>query len=434
MSSASGDLEHQDRERLLTTNRRLLVELQALSSRISAVHEIATAINQQLEIEEIFNVMERQAKWLFDFDHFSICYRADDDKFKLITLAGEPLTADYLDSDAAVPIWQAIETNQAQLLHSAKIDEQEAPYSQIIIPLFSEKTVLGALRFVSHKTQYTQDDLRIGYMLAIQLATALRNAMRFKEINQLYHKLDEAYQNLKKAEQARDDLANMVVHDLRSPLSVVTVALEMYQLFNQEHLEENKHSELLNQAFDASQQLNGMIEDLLNLSKLEAGKLTPVMVLENPADFIQKRRLAFETQAQADNKQLEIHLEAESPYVQLDQTLIERVLINLLSNAIKYSAENGTVEVSVSQLDEQEVLFKVKDYGAGIPEQFLATIFEKFVQAQDEKGRPLRKGTGLGLAFCKLAIEAHNGRIWVESQEGQGSTFFFTLPIVPLEP
>ena len=111
----------------------------------------------------------------------------------------------------------------------------------------------------------------------------------------------------------------------------------------------------------------------------------------------------------------------------LDFNLIGRVLDNLLSNALKYTLANGSI-VILAQIQNNALLVQIRDSGVGILPENLENIFAKFVQVTDEKGQSRRKGTGLGLAFCKLVVEAHNGRIWADSTPGAGSTFSFTIP------
>ena len=127
-------------------------------------------------------------------------------------------------------------------------------------------------------------------------------------------------------------------------------------------------------------------------------------------------------------ERLRIELTATVPaFVLYDQhaEMIRRVLINLLENAIKYSRTEGKISVTLERV-ENDMRVGVQDNGPGIPKEDQTRVFEKFARVQ-RKGRP--KGLGLGLAFCRLAVEAHDGRIWVESEPGQGSTFYFTLPI-----
>jgi len=182
-------LEDQDREELLLTARRLLAEAQSLSIRISAVNEVATAINRTLDITQILRVVGKQAKWLLDFEHCSVCLQSTN---SCTTLFGPPITVDITNLPEVGPINKAFKTGQTQLIQEGNGDSILSAYaSQIIIPLESEGKILGTINFTTTKPRaYTQEDLRIGYLLALQLSSAIRNAERFKEINRLYSELD----------------------------------------------------------------------------------------------------------------------------------------------------------------------------------------------------------------------------------------------------
>lgn len=182
-------LEEQDREQLLLTARRLLAEAQALSIRIAAVNEIATAINRTLDLDQILRVVGKQAKWLLDFEHCSVCLHSTN---TCKTLFGPHIAVDITVLPDDGPINKAFKTRQPQLIQEAGATAILFPYaSQIIIPLESEGNVLGTINFATTIPRaYTQEDLRIGYLLALQLSSAIRNAERFKEINRLYAELD----------------------------------------------------------------------------------------------------------------------------------------------------------------------------------------------------------------------------------------------------
>ncbi|MBD1828098.1 GAF domain-containing protein [Microcoleus vaginatus GB1-A2] len=182
-------LEDQDRKELLLTARRLLAEAQALSIRISAVNEIATAINRTLDLTQILRVVGKQAKWLLDFEHCSVCLHSNN---ACMTLFGPHIPVDISALTEGGPIKKAFTTRQPQLIQKADATAILSPYaSQIILPLESEGKVLGTINFATTKPgAYTQEDLRIGYLLALQLSSAIRNAERFKEINSLYSELD----------------------------------------------------------------------------------------------------------------------------------------------------------------------------------------------------------------------------------------------------
>lgn len=182
-------LEEQDREELLLTARRLLAETQALSIRIAAVNEIATAINRTLDLNQILRVVGKQAKWLLDFEHCSVCLHSSS---SCTTLFGKHIPVEIAALPDSSPINKAFKTRQPQLIQEAGATAILSPYaSQIILPLESEGKVLGTINFATTKPRsYTQEDLRIGYLLALQLSSAIRNAERFKEMNKLYLELD----------------------------------------------------------------------------------------------------------------------------------------------------------------------------------------------------------------------------------------------------
>jgi signal transduction histidine kinase len=138
----------------------------------------------------------------------------------------------------------------------------------------------------------------------------------------------------------------------------------------------------------------------------------------------------YRSQAEKEGKTLSLNAPTNLPTVLADASLISRVVDNLLSNAFKYTDSGGTITVEAENKGS-EIIVRVKDDGQGIPPSFVSKIFTKFAQATEANGTPLRKGTGLGLAFCRLAVEAHGGQIRVDSTQGQGSTFSFTLPTNP---
>lgn len=430
-TSRLDQLNHAD---LLQTSRRLLAEMQALSSRIAAAQEIATAINRSLDLEEILQIVGRQAKWLLDFDHCSVCIAEKDQPNRFITLFGPEIDRDILEAGQAGLIQKSLRTKQSQLVRdSGTAAEAKAARfrSQIIIPLESEGEVLGTINFAAHETQaYTQEDLRIGYLLALQLAAAIRNASRFAEINQLYSVLEEAYADLMRAEQLRQDMTHMIVHDLRNPLNVILGMVEMAEYFHEEQPHPEKVAECLTDAYSTGQRMVGLITDILNVSKFEAGELSLDLAPVSLAELLQRQKSSYQIQADAESKQLIIEAPAALPLVTGDAGIIRRVIDNLVGNAFKYTRSGGVITLSVSQTD-QALRVTVQDDGEGIPPEHHQRIFEKYAQVKDERGQPLRKGTGLGLAFCQLAVQAHGGDIWVESEVGQGSRFIFTLPLKP---
>jgi signal transduction histidine kinase len=152
----------------------------------------------------------------------------------------------------------------------------------------------------------------------------------------------------------------------------------------------------------------------------------------NPLDVLppptRARVKEYVFQAEKGKKQFHLALAPDLPVARGDGRLIGRVLDNLFSNAVKYTVRGGAIQLSITA-DEQQLIVKMQDDGEGIPDDFLDRIFDKFTQVTDKTGAARRKGTGLGLAFCRMVVEAHGGRISVTSSEGKGSTFTFTLPL-----
>lgn len=170
---------------------QLLAQAQALSSRIAAVNEIATAINRSLDVDEILRVIGKQAKWLIDFDHLSV-YLCGDRHHSFVTLFGPPVSLSPTLKDSSGSIGCAIRVGQPQLILDDTTAFLPAYPCSIVIPLESQRRIIGTINFGrSTPRSYTLNDVRIGYLLALQLAAAISNAERFEELNQLYAQLEQ---------------------------------------------------------------------------------------------------------------------------------------------------------------------------------------------------------------------------------------------------
>jgi len=251
----------------------------------------------------------------------------------------------------------------------------------------------------------------------------VRNAVHARR---LYEQLQQGYRRLQELEALRHSLTGMIVHDMRTPLTALLGGLETMGALGDLN---DDQQEFLNMSIQGGLILVGMINDLLDISKMEAGELA-LEREEVRADALAAQALAQVRQL-GEDRSLEIRLEIspELPAFSADGEKLRRTLVNLLGNAIKFTPEGGSVVLSARPGDtDGELLFSVSDTGEGIPKEAFERIFEKFGQVANRKaGR--RTSTGLGLTFCKMAVEAHGGRIWVESTLGEGSTFHFTLPV-----
>jgi signal transduction histidine kinase len=219
----------------------------------------------------------------------------------------------------------------------------------------------------------------------------------------------------------REDLTSTMVHDLRNPATVVLGALDLLEA---EQLTETQR-EIAEVAQQGGQRLLNLINAILDVNRLESGQM-PLEREPVRLDIIAAEIDEME-QVLAHNRHLTLENKVRSdlPLVSVDVELLRRVLQNLIGNAIKFTPAGGHIAVE-AQVDSasQQLIVSVKDDGPGIAPDLQARLFQKFVS-----GRVRGRGSGLGLAFCRLVIEAHGGRIWVESTPGSGTAFRFTLPV-----
>jgi len=228
----------------------------------------------------------------------------------------------------------------------------------------------------------------------------------------------------KAAERLRQDLANMMVHDLRSPLTSIITSIDMILRGIVGEIGE-KQREILTISLTSAQNLLNLISMLLDISRLEGGAMPVELSSVEVAPLVQRALETVSPIARDKSITIETACDPAAPLVYADADLVLRVLQNLLDNAVKYSPPHQQVLLSAGPEGPSLVRFSVKDNGIGIKASDLETIFAKFGQVSNQR----RKGSGLGLTFCKLVVETHGGRIWVESTPGKGSTFHFTLPV-----
>jgi NtrC-family two-component system sensor histidine kinase KinB len=228
-------------------------------------------------------------------------------------------------------------------------------------------------------------------------------------------------------EELRNDLMSMIVHDLRSPLGNIMSSLDI--LRSTLPGDDEMLNSLLSIAGRAATRLSRLVDSLLDLRRLESGDLRLNRVAVNTVALLNEAVEQVQPTAEAKGIQLVTTVPVTPPVVPLDVDLIRRVMINLLDNAVKYTPRAGTITTRLKWGSEL-LTVSVRDTGPGIPAGEHQRIFDKFTRVQRATSA---KGLGLGLAFCKLAVEAHGGRIWAESEHEAGATFSFTLPIVTIE-
>jgi signal transduction histidine kinase len=248
-----------------------------------------------------------------------------------------------------------------------------------------------------------------------------------QRLQESYEKLKEAHSRLQAVEDLRDDLVDMIVHDLRTPLTSLIYGIQLLATLGQ--LNQKQHDTLALLTSSGKSSL-GMINDLLDISRMESESLPLEYTEVCAATLLEKAQQQVQALAMSQGQTLTSEVAPCTPSFLADEDKVVRTLVNLLGNAIKFTSGDTGINMSARfAREEQGIVFAVSDTGEGIPQEELERIFDKFGQAASRKsGRKM--SSGLGLTFCKLVVEAHGGRIWVESEVGKGSSFIFLLPIV----
>jgi len=289
----------------------------------------------------------------------------------------------------------------------------------LAIPLLREVRVLGGL-VVSRKSVGAFGPEVVGLLqtFAAQSTLAIQNARLFREIEQKSHELQIASQHKSQF------LANMS-HELRTPLNAILGYTELIvdQIYGKVP---EKIRDVLDRVQKSGRHLLGLINDVLDLSKIEAGQLTLSLSDYSFQDAVQSVVSSVESLAKEKGLRLTVEVAPKLPVGRADERRIVQVLLNLVGNAIKFT-DAGEVGIRVNAIDDAFVV-SVSDTGPGIPKSQHERIFEEFQQVDGSSTRA-KGGTGLGLAIAKKIIELHGGRIWVESVFGKGSTFTFSLPV-----
>ncbi|CAA9314023.1 MAG: Phytochrome, two-component sensor histidine kinase [uncultured Gemmatimonadetes bacterium] len=281
-----------------------------------------------------------------------------------------------------------------------------APRSVASVPLAAAGEVLGDVTLVTSTSGRTldSDDLALAEELARRVMVAVEHA-------QLYH---DALQ----ATRARDEILGVVAHDLRNPLSTVRMAAQL--------LADDvapAHRKPLDTLLRTTERMNQLIQDLLEVTRIESGKLALELHTESAGGVLREAVAMLAPLAQARSITFDAQLPADLPRVPLDAARILQVISNLVGNALKFTPAGGRVTLG-AEVIPGEVRVSVADTGPGIPADQIPRVFGRFWQA----GKSDRRGIGLGLSIARGIVEGHGGRIWVESVEGQGATFFFTIP------
>ncbi|MBU4313078.1 MAG: response regulator [Candidatus Omnitrophica bacterium] len=243
-----------------------------------------------------------------------------------------------------------------------------------------------------------------------------------KEIAAKNIELESANRKLKEIDRIKSDFVANVAHEFRTPLTIIKGNTDMVIKGGLGKVTDQQ-KDMLDGAVKIANRLSRLVNDLLDISKIESGKLKLKKETINMNRIIEENMAAFDKIIKDKKQTLQKELAKDMPDITADMDKITQVFINLLSNAVKYSAEGGSVIVKTTNL-EKEIMVEVADTGEGIAPEDIDKVFDKFTRVTAEK----KEGTGLGLPIAKDIVVLHKGRMWVKSELGKGSQFFFTLP------
>ena len=285
---------------------------------------------------------------------------------------------------------------------------------------------VGADDFLSKPVDTTE--------LVVRVKSLLRIKTYHDELWASNREIAEQNEKLRELEQTKEGLTHMIVHDLNNPLSSIMGKIELVLLEKQALSQ--KHLCSMTACLEYCRDLKNMILSLLEIHKLEEGKLKPDSKLTNITELIKEVMGQSAFKAKQHQVQLSANGSGDLCMVNLDRDLIKRVLTNLLSNAIRHTPAGGSVKLKTDLLNTNgSILLRVIDTGNGLAPEYHQRVFEKFEQVRLKREGVRVGASGIGLAFCKMAVEAHGGKIWVESEgEHKGATFQFTIPVKQTTP
>jgi PAS domain S-box-containing protein len=317
---------------------------------------------------------------------------------------GEP----NLVAEVSEEMLQAISYNDEQV----RIYRELGMASLLAVPLIAHGVTRGVMGFFSGTPhRYGADEQALAEKLALVSALAVDNA--------------RLYRDAQRAVQAREDMIAVVSHDLGNPLSAIRIGTSLLmRALPPVHGDDDGGRQHLEFIRKSAQQMENLVNDLLDMKRLESGSLSLQLDDLEPAEVVSDVLQVLRPIAENRGITVESACDRSLPVVAGDYRRVVQVLSNLVGNAIKFTSGGGSVRISASEHGNM-LIFTVADTGCGIPPDHLSHVFDRFWQGR----RDGKVGLGLGLAIARGVVEAHGGRIWVESTVGSGSTFIFTLPV-----
>jgi K+-sensing histidine kinase KdpD/CheY-like chemotaxis protein len=437
--------------RLFDETTHLLTDAKHRATELSTVNNISKALASQLNPDDLIKLVGDQMKDLFKANivylallnrdtriiNFAYQYgevmpsrKIGDGLTSKIILSGEPL---LINTDIVA---------KAEALGVQQMGLPAASYLGVPIPVGDEIIGVLSVQSTEQENRFNENDLRLLSTIASSVGVALKNAQLFEEVEQAKMEAELSSRTAEKANEAKSAFLSTVSHELRTPLTSVLGFAKIIK----KRLEEkifpaldksdpktektvDQISENLKVVISEGERLTHLINDVLDLAKIEAGKMEWNQENVSLTEVVERAIAA--TTSLFDQKDIKLikHIDPDIPNIIGDTDKLIQVVINLFSNAVKFT-DAGSVTCNLTH-DKGEVIVSIKDTGIGIAKEDFGAVFEQFKQVGGDTLTDKPKGTGLGLPICKEIVEHHGGRIWVASEPGKGSTFSFALPLIP---
>ncbi|MEP7108184.1 MAG: GAF domain-containing protein [Ferruginibacter sp.] len=435
--------------RLFDETTHLLAEAKQRATELSTVNSVSKALASQLDPDDLIKLVGDQMKNLFKANivylallnqktntiHFPYQFGDDLTPMKL----GEGLTSKILLNGEPLLINKDVKELTAQL-GLQRMGIPAASYLGVPIPVGDEIIGVLSVQSTEHENSFNENDQRLLSTIAASVGVALRNAKLFEDVKLAKMEAEAASKLAEKANEAKSAFLSTVSHELRTPLTSVLGFTKIIQkrlnekifpIVDKSDAKTEKTisqiSENLHVVISEGERLTHLINDVLDLAKIEAGKME--WNQENVSMPEVAERAIAATTALFEQKSLKLvkQIDNNLPEITGDKDKLIQVIINLISNSVKFT-DKGSVTCRVYQ-EKGELIVSISDTGIGIAREDFDAVFEQFKQVGGDTLTDKPKGTGLGLPICKEIVEHHGGRIWLESERGKGSTFSFALPI-----
>ncbi|MFW5804546.1 MAG: ATP-binding protein [bacterium] len=415
------------------------------------ISEISDRLRSTLELKEIYRILDETFLGTFHPKSFGILkYKPEKESYYIEynngfntgrkkKFPGNQELHDNFISQGKPILTEVVKENNYNKKTKPIIDLLDSLDVEVLVPLNAQDQTVGLLVLSSKESGdiYNEEDLGVLKIAGAQAATAIENALFYeemkkfnvklkKEVKKATRNLEKANKDLKRVNQEKNEFISIISHQLRAPLTATKgyVSMLMDGSFGKI---KPQAKEALERVFKSNERLIGMVNELLNVSRIESGRMEFNFEEVDLQDIVKDVVEEMEEKAQEKELKLEYKHKDDLPKIKGDPNKLNEIIMNLIENAIKYTSQ-GKVVVNITKTNGN-LKFKVKDNGLGIKQDDLDNLFQKFYRGTGKASK--MKGTGLGLYVAKKVVNAHGGKIWAESKgEGHGSVFYFTIPCI----